>query len=60
LLRLLVDAIEPAEGILLIVESLTIEPNESDVGTAQGVLTVSNEEVGASDQGKKTVLMFLE
>ncbi|MQL86782.1 hypothetical protein Taro_019315, partial [Colocasia esculenta] len=55
-----VDAMEPAEGILLIVESLTMEANESDIGITQSVLTVSNEETGAGDQAKKIVLMFLE
>lgn len=55
-----VDAMEPAEGILLIVESLTMEANESDIGISQSVLTVSNEESGAGEQAKKIVLMFLE
>lgn len=55
-----VDAMEPAEGILLIVESLTMEANESDIGIAQSVLTVTNEENGADEQAKKMVLMFLE
>lgn len=55
-----VDAMEPAEGILLIVESLTMEANESDIGIAQSVLTVTNEESGADEQAKKIVLMFLE
>lgn len=55
-----VDAMEPAEGILLIVESLTMEANESDIGMSQSVLTVSDEESGAGEQAKKIVLMFLE
>ncbi|GJR24096.1 auxin transport protein BIG [Tanacetum coccineum] len=56
-----VDAIEPAEGILLIVESLTMEANESDnINIAHNALTVSNEEAGAGEQAKKIVLMFLE
>ncbi|XP_071733833.1 auxin transport protein BIG [Rutidosis leptorrhynchoides] len=56
-----VDAIEPAEGILLIVESLTMEANESDnIDITQNALTVSNEEAGAGEQAKKIVLMFLE
>ncbi|XP_058115199.1 auxin transport protein BIG [Magnolia sinica] len=55
-----VDAMEPAEGILLIVESLTMEANESDIGITQSVLTVTNEETGAGEQAKKIVLMFLE
>ncbi|CAD5321836.1 unnamed protein product [Arabidopsis thaliana] len=56
-----VDAMEPAEGILLIVESLTLEANESDsISAAQSALTVSNEETGTWEQAKKIVLMFLE
>ncbi|KAL4573693.1 hypothetical protein LXL04_020508 [Taraxacum kok-saghyz] len=39
------DAIEPAEGILLIVESLTMEANESDnINITQNALTVSNQQ----------------
>lgn len=54
-----VDAIEPAEGILLIVESLTLEANESDnISITQSALTVSSEETG--EQAKKIVIMFLE
>ncbi|XXG55217.1 hypothetical protein AAC387_Pa03g2931 [Persea americana] len=55
-----VDAMEPAEGILLIVESLAMEASESDIGITQSVLTVTNEETGAGEQAKKIVLMFLE
>lgn len=56
-----VDAMEPAEGILLIVESLTLEANASDnIGISQSGLTVSSEETGAGDQAKKIILMFLE
>ncbi|XWS75634.1 hypothetical protein CRYUN_Cryun01aG0107800 [Craigia yunnanensis] len=56
-----VDAMEPAEGILLIVESLTMEANESDnISISQGVLTVTSEETGTGEQAKKIVLMFLE
>ncbi|XP_027153889.1 auxin transport protein BIG [Coffea eugenioides] len=56
-----VDAMEPAEGILLIVESLTLEANESEnISIAPGVAAVSSEETGASEQAKKIVLMFLE
>ncbi|KAL9261274.1 Auxin transport protein BIG-like protein, partial [Drosera capensis] len=56
-----VDAMEPAEGILLIVESLTLEANESDkIKVVQNGLAVASEETGASDQAKKIVLMFLE
>ncbi|KAB2613738.1 auxin transport protein BIG-like [Pyrus ussuriensis x Pyrus communis] len=40
-----VDAMEPAEGILLIVESLTLEANESDnISITQSALTVTSEE----------------
>lgn len=54
-----VDAMEPAEGILLIVESLTLEANESDnISITQ--LTVTSEEAGTGEQAKKIVLMFLE
>ncbi|KAG5223735.1 auxin transport protein [Salix suchowensis] len=56
-----VDAMEPAEGILLIVESLTLEANESDnINIAQSALTVSSEETGTGEQAKKIVVMFLE
>ncbi|KAL7101089.1 hypothetical protein ACP275_08G035100 [Erythranthe tilingii] len=56
-----VDAMEPAEGILLIVESLTLEANESDnISVTAGVFTVSSEDAGNSEQAKKIVLMFLE
>lgn len=55
-----VDAMEPAEGILLIVESLTLEANESDIGITVGSLTITSEESGAGKQAKKIVLMFLE
>ncbi|XP_042008662.1 auxin transport protein BIG-like [Salvia splendens] len=56
-----VDAMEPAEGILLIVESLTLEANESDnISVTPGVFTVSSEDAGSSEQAKKIVLMFLE
>ncbi|TVU10927.1 hypothetical protein EJB05_44482, partial [Eragrostis curvula] len=55
-----VDAMEPAEGILLIVESLTMEANESDISIAQSVFTTSSEETGAGEEARKIVLMFLE
>ncbi|CAN6479149.1 unnamed protein product [Victoria cruziana] len=55
-----VDAMEPAEGILLIVESLAMEANESDIGITQSVLRITNEEAGAGEQEKKIVLLFLE
>lgn len=54
-----VDAMEPAEGILLIVESLTLEANESEnISITQSSLTVSSDET--DEQAKKIVLMFLE
>lgn len=56
-----VDAMESAEGILLIVESLTIEANESDISITQSVSTSSTEETaGVGEQSRKIVLMFLE
>ncbi|XP_009785858.1 auxin transport protein BIG isoform X1 [Nicotiana sylvestris] len=56
-----VDAMEPAEGILLIVESLTLEANESDnISITPGVNVVSSDEAGAGEQAKKIVLLFLE
>lgn len=56
-----VDAMEPAEGILLIVESLTLEANESDnISVTPGVFTASSEDAGSGEQAKKIVLMFLE
>lgn len=55
-----VDAMESAEGILLIVENLTMEANESDIDITQSVLKVADEETGAGEQAKKIVLMFLE
>ncbi|KDP24330.1 hypothetical protein JCGZ_25626 [Jatropha curcas] len=56
-----VDAMEPAEGILLIVESLTLEANEShNISITQSALTVTSEETGTGEQAKKIVLMFLE
>ncbi|GKF94283.1 auxin transport protein BIG, partial [Tanacetum coccineum] len=43
-----------AEGILLIVESLIMEANESDnINIAHNALTVSNEEASAGEQAKK-------
>ncbi|KAJ6819607.1 auxin transport protein BIG [Iris pallida] len=55
-----VEAMEPAEGILLIVESLTVEANRSDFGMTQSALKVTNDESVADEQAKKIVLMFLE
>nr|AGH32778.1 auxin transport protein BIG [Krascheninnikovia arborescens] len=56
-----VDAMEAAEGILLIVEALTLEANDSDnISITQSGLTITSEETGAGDQAKKIVLMFLE
>eukprot|EP01018_Ginkgo_biloba_P024431 Gb_03145 [translate_table: standard] len=55
-----VDAVEPAEGILLIVESLVMEANESDIGITESALTISNDGNGAGEQAAKVVVMFLE
>uniref|UniRef100_A0A7N1A599 Auxin transport protein BIG n=1 Tax=Kalanchoe fedtschenkoi TaxID=63787 RepID=A0A7N1A599_KALFE len=56
-----VDAMELAECILLIVESLTLEANDSDnISIAQSGLTISSEESGTGEQAKKIILMFLE
>ncbi|KAK9038974.1 hypothetical protein V6N11_023815 [Hibiscus sabdariffa] len=56
-----VDAMEPSEGILLIVESLTMEANESDnISISWCLLTDSSEETSTGDQAKKIVSMFLE
>ncbi|KAF5725427.1 auxin transport protein BIG isoform X1 [Tripterygium wilfordii] len=56
-----VDAVEPAEGILLIVESLTLEANESDnINITNSVLTFTSEETGTGEEAKKIVLIFLE
>jgi hypothetical protein len=38
-----VDVVELAKGILLIVESLVMEANESDIGITDSVLTISND-----------------
>jgi E3 ubiquitin-protein ligase UBR4 len=54
------DAMEPAEGILLIVESLTMEANASDISIAESVSTASNKETGTGEEARKIVLMFLE
>nr|GEV33938.1 auxin transport protein BIG [Tanacetum cinerariifolium] len=56
-----VDAIEPTKGILLIVESLTMEANESDnINIAHNALTVSNEKADAREQVKKIFLIRLQ
>ncbi|KAK7266596.1 hypothetical protein RIF29_19245 [Crotalaria pallida] len=56
-----VDAMEPAEGILLIVETLTLEANESDnISITQSAFTVTSEEAGTGEQAKKIILMFLD
>ncbi|KAI4346740.1 hypothetical protein L6164_007612 [Bauhinia variegata] len=55
-----VDAMEPAEGILLIVESLTLEAISENISITQSALTVTSEEAGTGEQAKKIVLMFLE
>lgn len=38
-----VDVVELAKGILLIVESLVMEANESDIGITDSALTISND-----------------
>jgi E3 ubiquitin-protein ligase UBR4 len=38
-----VDVVELAKGILLIVESLVMEANESDIGITNSALTISND-----------------
>lgn len=55
-----VDAMELAESILLIVESLTLEANDSDNVFGQISPTFSSEESGTGEQAKKIILMFLE
>ncbi|GLJ18302.1 hypothetical protein SUGI_0323850 [Cryptomeria japonica] len=55
-----VDAVEPAEGILLIVESLVMEANDSDIGITESALTTSNDANCAGEQAAKVVMMFLE
>ncbi|KAL4179827.1 hypothetical protein AMTRI_Chr13g122040 [Amborella trichopoda] len=47
-----VDVVEPAEGMLLIVESLIMEANESDIGIL--------ETRGTGEQARRVLLMFLE
>ena len=50
---------EPAEGILLIVESFMLEANESDnINIAQSALTVSSEKTGTGEQAKKIVVIL--
>ncbi|ERN10814.1 hypothetical protein AMTR_s00027p00233840 [Amborella trichopoda] len=57
-----VDVVEPAEGMLLIVESLTMEANESDIGISESVLAASNNGTssGAGEQARRVLLMLLE
>lgn len=54
------DASEPAEGLLLIVESLVTEANESDVGVMENTLIFSRSQGGTDGQAASAVLMFLE
>eukprot|EP00246_Nothoceros_aenigmaticus_P013242 TRINITY_DN4479_c0_g3_i1.p1 TRINITY_DN4479_c0_g3~~TRINITY_DN4479_c0_g3_i1.p1 ORF type:complete len:905 (+),score=186.28 TRINITY_DN4479_c0_g3_i1:47-2716(+) len=54
------DAAEPAEGLLLIVESLVTEANESDVGMMENIPTSSKSREGTDEQAASAVLMFLE
>ncbi|ERN00799.1 hypothetical protein AMTR_s00103p00012590 [Amborella trichopoda] len=57
-----VDVVEPAEGMLLIVESLTMEANESDIGISEIVLAASNDGTssGAGEQARRVLFIFLE
>ena len=54
-----VDVIEPVEGILLIVESLVMEDNETGIGITETVLTMSDDCNVTGDKDEKVVLMFL-
>ena len=55
-----VDFVEPVEGILLIVESLFMESNETNIRITKSVLTMSGDCNVAGEQAAKVVLMFLE
>lgn len=57
-----VDAMEPAEGILLIVESLTMEANDTNLSITQTAAfrAAAAGAAGEEEQAKKIVLMFLE
>ncbi|KAH7416528.1 hypothetical protein KP509_14G095600 [Ceratopteris richardii] len=55
-----VEATESAESLLLIVECLVTEANESDIGIAKNSLSVSRSPDGKSTQARYVVQMFLE
>ena len=48
-----VDVIEPVEGILLIVESLVMEDNETSIGITESVLTMSDDCNATGEQAAK-------
>ena len=54
------DASEAAEGLLLIVEYLVTEANESDIGMAKSSLNISEALEGSGGQAAYVVHMFLE
>ncbi|KAG6555165.1 hypothetical protein Mapa_003204 [Marchantia paleacea] len=54
------DAAEPAEGLLLIVESLVSEANESDLGVSESFACSSKSGAGTGVQAASAVHMFLE
>jgi E3 ubiquitin-protein ligase UBR4 len=54
------DAAEPAEGLLLIVESLVTEANESDLGVADSFTSSSKAADGTGVHAASAVRMFLE
>ncbi|KAL3677862.1 hypothetical protein R1sor_020818 [Riccia sorocarpa] len=54
------DAAEPAEGLLLIVESLVSEANESDLGVSESFASSSKTGDGTGVRAVNAVHMFLE
>ncbi|KAL2641590.1 hypothetical protein R1flu_009177 [Riccia fluitans] len=54
------DAAEPAEGLLLIVESLVSEANESDLGVSESFASSSKTGDGTGVRAANAVHMFLE
>ena len=55
-----VDVVEPYEGILLIVESLVMEDNETGIGITKSVLTMLDDCNVVGEKAAKVILMFLE
>ncbi|XP_024544363.1 auxin transport protein BIG [Selaginella moellendorffii] len=51
---------ESVERLLLIVECLVTEANESDVGVTEGALSTTRAGIARGEQAAKGVLMFLE